>query len=895
MYLSLKWSLRFFFIQFMGIILLSLSGYAHSEKVSINASWQFLLNDTLSPAETLDAHGWKWVNIPHTWNKEDPFDDVAGYHRGIGWYRKTLVIDETDRNQVFIQFDAANQQTWVYVNGEPAGAHIGGYSGFVIDATPFVRWGKPNQILVKVSNKHHPDIPPLSADFTFFGGIYRDTWLIRKKDIHFDLLDGSTKGIYTSTPQINHSNATLHVKSNIRNVSGRAANMELSVKLLDSSMQTVATVRKPVQLAAAENTTAQVQLQIDEPRLWSPDSPTLYTVHTQITDAQTGEVHDQYVHRWGFRWFEMNENMAFMINGQVTDLIGVNRHQDFPGFGNALPNAIHEKDIQLIKDMGVNFLRLAHYQQAPAVLEACDRLGLIIYEEIPLVNAITISDDYYRNTQNMMKEMIRQHHNHPSIAMWGIANEVLIQHWVVLGENGKYAHLSRQEYFDHVRTLIVALDSLTRAEDPHRFTVIANHGDLNLHEEAGLNSITDIVGWNLYYGWYLGDIEYGGEFLDKFYAMHPNRGQMISEYGAGSDLRIRAIEPVRFDFSVEWATLFLNAYLRHMLSKPHVMGGGVWAFADFSSEGRVDAVPNMNSKGLVNYDRTLKDPYLLYQAAFSQTPYLRFGGLDWPHRKGFANENGRLDHPIIIFTNLPQAEIIINGQSHGVFISTDNQITATLPLSQGINRIEAKSGSEVYDRTELTATIIPQKLSTMAPHQIHLNMNMGAHFYFNDNISGEIWLPEQEWRPGSLGYVGGSVLLTHNWMGSRVGVDSPIGCTVNEPLYQTTRDSIVAFRADLPPGWYDVTLHFAELYGGHEREILPYNLGADIIDEIVVDERSFEVTTNTGKTLIINDLVNLQATPYRFRIQVEENHGLELNFTPIAGSTFLSAISIKGV
>ena len=298
--------------------------------------------------------------------------------------------------------------------------------------------------------------------------------------------------------------------------------------------------------------------------------------------------------------------------------------------------------------MGANFIRIAHYPQDPAILEACDALGILAWEEIPLVNYITVSEDFNQNSKTMLREMIRQHYNHSSVIMWGFMNEILLRDNKGLKANPS---LNKDEYYKKVNELAVDLNNLCKIEDPNRFTTIAHHGNYDKYEEAGLNSITDIVGWNLYFGWYGADFSRLGKFLDDFHTKHPTKGIIIAEYGAGSDPRIHAITPKRFDFSEEWQVLYHQSYYEQFKVRNHVMGAAIWNFVDFGSEGRGDAVPRINSKGVLTTDRTPKDSYLFYQTSLSKEKLIAIGDVFWRNRTGFSSDN-TLKQPVHIYSCL---------------------------------------------------------------------------------------------------------------------------------------------------------------------------------------------------------------------------------------------------
>ena len=861
----------------------------HAQESTINAGWKFLIKETANIEDLPEVDEWSTVNIPHTWNNIDAFDDDDGYLRTIGWYQKTIFLPDTDQNMVFLKFEGAYQWSKVYVNGEFAGEHKGGYTAFTLNISKFIKLDAQNTILVQVDSRHNSGIPPLSGDFTFYGGIYRDVQLIRTGAYHFDRLDGSTKGVYINGSKVSERSATLAVNTKVRNHKTKTGKLTVRTLLFAPGGQQIAKTEAPLRLSAGASGVASSALSVSQPKLWSPDHPNLYRVEVRLLDEK-GEAVDEYITRYGFRWFEMDENRAFLLNGKPIDLIGVNRHQDYPGIANAMPDALHHKDMETLKAMGGNFIRIAHYPQDPALLEACDELGIIVWEEIPIVNAITVSESFKQNSTQMLREMIRQHYNHTSVVMWGFMNEVLLKYKQGLRINNDMAE---DDYLKAVNELASHLNATAKAEDPNRWTTIAHHGKYSLYEKAGLNEITDVVGWNIYYGWYSSNMEKAGAFFDQFHKDHPTKGIIVAEYGGGSDPRIHGAPPVRFDFSVEWQTLIHSSYLLQIRDRPHVMGGTVWNFADFGSEGRKDPVPHINSKGLLHHDRSPKDSYLFYQAALAQQPYLQIGSQDWLYRAGFADDSGTFTQPVWIFSNQPDLEVIVNGRSQGKYEVLNYHVVVDIPFKAGQNKIVVQSGKGLIHESIFTAETVPPNLGQLDAKNIDLRMNLGTHFYFTDALTKKTWLPERAYQQGSFGYVDGTQLMS--WNGFRVGTDKEIFSSDNEPIYQTHRDTLTTFKADVPDGWYEVTLHFAEVYSKATREKLAYNLGAEGDEKAIDVDRLFHINANGNRVQSGVQLEDFQATPIRFRVKSTNNEGLTITLEPEKGSTFLSGIAIRGL
>jgi beta-galactosidase len=881
---------RFLMICLLGALALPLAP-SLAQPVSLNSAWEFVPENNLTLATVSTVQNWETVNLPHTWNRLDPYDEADGYRQGVGWYRKSLFLSRNGRDRIWLKFEGANEHAAVFLNGQEVTEHMGGYTAFMADLTPYVQWDQENTLLVRVSNRMNALIPPLSMDFTFYGGIYRDVWLIRKADQHFDHGGVAGPGVYLSTPEISAESAQLSVAVHLKNEDSRKKAGVLRLELRNPDGEVVATKEQALSLPARNGGKETLSLLVDRPHLWHPDDPALYRVTVRLLEAGTGVEWDLFSARYGFRWVAMDANRALLLNGQPLKLMGSCRHQDYPGFGSAMPDQLHRQDVVRLKAMGGNFIRIAHYPQDPAVLEACDELGLLAWEELPIVNSITVSDSFQLVSTQMLEEMIAQHRNHASVIMWGLMNEILLRVNVGLRQNPQ---LDREAYLRAVRDLTQHLHDHAKSLDPLRWTTIAHHGNYALYEEAGMNAITDVVGWNLYGGWYRPDMQDSEQTLDQFHRDHPSKGIIISEFGGGSDPRIHAIDPRRFDFSIEWQTGIHADYLPLIRRRPEVMGCALWLLTDFNSEGRKDAVPHINSKGILNLDRSPKDSYLYYQAALAQSPYLEIGSLGWRKRAGFAGPDGSLSQPIFLFTNQPEVRLALNGKDLGTFAVENYHLRLMLPLVQGRNELKVEASGLSPKYAVLEADVYPADLRTLNPDRIDLRMNLGAHFFFTHPLNETVWLPEQPYTPGGIGYVGGKPLLS--WNGDRVGSDREIFGSDHEPVYQTHRDSLIAFRADLPEGWYEITAHFAEVIGKKAREKLAYNLGADAAEaEIAAESRHFHLKIN-GRT-VMRDIVltDYQATSFRLQVQVQEQEGLTIEVVPVRGGAMLSGVEIHSL
>ncbi|RYG52677.1 MAG: DUF4982 domain-containing protein [Chitinophagaceae bacterium] len=886
-----RWGSIFFFL------LVAATGYAQVPGrtiVSINESWQFHKGKTAQ--DTLE-HKWEIVQIPHTWNVQDVMDDEAGYYRGIGWYRKKLSINNSFQiKDVSLYFEGAGQEAEVFVNGKKAGHHLGGYTGFYIPLSPFLIFdGKENinEILVKVDNSYNADLAPLSADFTFYGGLYRDVFLIAANPVHFRFDEKGSQSVFITTPTVNANDAELNVRGEISNTGKSIANVEIISILKDRQGKVISLQKNRQSLSPGISSALQQKLPpIRQPHLWSPEDPYLYTLTVTINDATSGKQLDEYSHSVGFRWFSFDADKGFFLNGKPYKLVGASRHQDYAGLGNAVPDELARKDIALLKEMGGNFLRVAHYPQDPSVLEACDRLGILASVEIPIVNEITESDAFFRNCLNMQMEMIRQNFNHPSVIIWCHMNEVLLRpHYT----NDK----PRQElYFAAITRLAKTMDSIARKVDPYRNTMIANHGDFQKYRQIGLTTIPDIVGWNLYSGWYGGKMEDFPVFLDRHHRELPGKPVVVSEYGSDADPRIRSFQPVRFDKSVEYTTRFHQYYIQEMLKRPFVAGAMIWNLADFNSETRAESMPHINNKGLLSWNRVAKDPYYLYKAILSPEPFIAITSAYWKYRTGIADSSALVCYqPLQVASNLDSVELIVNGKSAGFKKTTGRLTEWNIPFRNGENHIQVKGqrdGRFYTDDLRIHFDLVPYSLKDPRLPFRQLNVLLGANRYFIDEKRKQVWQPDQPYRKNGWGSVGGKAFKIPGDGRLPYGTDRNIEETDDDPIYQTQQRGIEQYKLDVPAGKYELTLHFAELQGGAVKGLV-YNLD---------NTARTEDTAKRVFSVFVNDLIVLEnfdiarqygvatAVSKKVKLRVKDDQGITLVFKAITGEAVLNALQV---
>jgi beta-galactosidase len=834
-----------------------------AQKYSINEGWSFQMED-MPP---------QMVSLPHTWNAQDAQDDTPGFRRTTGTYTRQLHVPASYAGKtVYLHFEGANQITSVYLDEKQVGTHRGGYTRFTFDLSPYLRPGESQALRLEVDNRHHVDIPPLSADFTFFGGIYRDVYLDVREPLHISPMDFASTGTYLRTPVVNKENATLEVENLLNNRTSEDKNLRLEWTLLAPSGEKVTTVSQKLNIGAqALNQKVVAHFSVEKPILWTPDSPALYTVLTKVFEGDA--LRDESRHTTGFRWFKFDPKKGFFLNGNPLKLIGTSRHQDFKDKGYALEDTYHVRDVALLKSMGGNFLRVAHYPQDPLVLEMCDKLGILASVEIPIVNAITESEAFLRQSLLMTEEMVKQQFNHPSLVLWSYMNEVMLR------PPYKNTESAYGPYCKEVNRHARAIQDRITALDPSRPTMIAFHGNLKAYEDADLLEVPQIIGWNLYQGWYSDKPEQFGAFLNRFHQKYPHKATLVSEYGADVDINIYSQQPERFDYSVEYGDYYHEVYLKTILSTPFISGAAVWNLNDFYSEVRKNTVPHVNTKGITGLNRTPKNTFYLYQAHLLKTPFLKIGSRDW-NKRPVGNQD------LKIYTNAKEIILFHNGKKLGK-VKTEAGIARTqVPLHKGKNVFRAEiKGAE--DLLEIEGQMPFENFQ-------ELNVALGSKRYFVERNTSTLWLPEQEYRPGSWGYIGGQALRPKTRYGELPTAEVLIKGTDVAPLYLTQRIDIEKFKADVPPGQYAVYLYWAELNGTEPAEAIAYNLGNDAVLE-VAGKRNFDLLAN-GKLVLEGYEVDKeagiqQAAIKKILVDVAEK-GLTLEFKPKEGRTILNAVKI---
>ncbi len=862
------------------LLSLSLASFGQRTIKSINDSWQF--------RKDIDGADWEIVDIPHTWNADDSIDDIPGYYRGLGIYKRTISITENlDGCRLYIHFEGANQEATVLVNGHQVGSHIGGYSAFCFDITDMVKPGD-NLFEIHINNRHNPDIPPLSADFTFFGGIYRDVYLISTPATHISTTHYATNGVYLNTPEVSEEKAELNIRTMLTNTAAKPANLVVEHRIVAPDGKEITLKDKVKVPAGTANYETAIETTIDNPQLWDIDNPQLYRVYTTLKDRKGAEM-DLVSNSLGFRWYSFDPNEGFTLNGRYRKLVGTNRHQDYYKLGNALRDEMHVRDIRLLKDMGGNFLRIAHYPQDPIVNQMCDREGIVTSIEIPIINEITLSEEFEKVCLTMTEEMVWQNFNSPSVIMWAYMNEVMLR--PPYNRKDKEA---KQTYIDFLYRIASKIENTLRTLDTERYTMIPSNSTVKVYKETGITDLPMVLGWNLYKGWYSRDLEEFDKSLAEIRETFPNQAHLVTEYGADTDPRLHTFLPERFDFTNEYGMKYHQYYLPIILNTKWIAGSNIWNLNDFYSESRHDAVPHTNNKGITGLDRERKDLYWLYQACLSPKPVLKIGYRTWKNRGGVESGDGQCVQPIEVYTNAPEVELFINGRSLGVKPVENCTARFDVPYSDGENELSAsavKDGVKIIDFYRMNFSLIPSDLNRLTT----LNVLLGSNRYFEDRTAEMVWIPEQEYKEGSWGYVGGEPVKSKTRHGALPCLDIDLFGTDQDPIWQTQRKSLQSFKADVPDGQYYIYLYFAELISGKERAKLAYNLGQDTISEKASD-RVFDVAVN-GDTVLKDFDIAREYGPERAVIKkvsvtVSGGKGLSIDFIPIKGEPVLNAIRI---
>ena len=646
--------------------------------IGLDAGWRFLAaEETHAPDPGFDDSSWQSVELPHTWNALDGQDGGNNYRRGPGWYRRHLVLDSSLKGRrLYLQFDGASLMADVYVNGVHLGNHKGGFARFLFDATDALRPGADNVIAVRVDNGRL-GIPPTSADFTFFGGLYRGVWLLATDPVQISAMDSGSPGVYLEQTSVTADSARIMVRAEIENHKPIPCDVDVQVTVFEAPIPGAARVRIPIppfRTHLEPGATAEVAkaATIARPHLWNARSdPYLYSVRVELRPADpsgaAGEVSDAVEQPLGLRSYTVDPDRGFLLNGKYLNLYGFNVHQDWPDRGWAISDEEEAVDIDLMKDIGATAVRASHYQHADSFYSACDRAGIVVWAEIPFVNEALATPEFLENAKQQMRELIRQNFNHPSICFWGVGNE------------------TRGSAADAV---IASLAAEVRAEDPARLSTYASNQDA----AEPKNWHTDLLAFNRYDGWYNGKASDFGPLLDRRHADYPNGRLGMSEYGAGASIYQHADNPTAPApggpfHPEEYQALYHEVYWSALKAKPYIWAKFIWCLHDFASDARNEGDhPGRNDKGLVTYDRKIKkDAYFFYKANWSGEPVLHLTSSRFSARTDPVTD-------VKVYSNAAEVTLEVGGVPLGTRSDPDATrvfVWRGVSLAPGENRIAA--------------------------------------------------------------------------------------------------------------------------------------------------------------------------------------------------------------
>ena len=618
--------------------------------INLNAGWQFAKNTPNFPAERPES--FEAVDLPHSWNATDGQDGGNDYFRGTCVYTRTIGAGKlVEGTRHYLEIQGANSSACVYANGEKLAEHHGGYSTWRVDLTGKVSDG--TEIAITVDNAPNEVVYPQTADFTFYGGLYRNVNLISVPETHFDLEYYGAPGIKI-TPEVD----------------GKDAKVEIEVYSTDlSEGQTyVYTLydREENELDKIVSTEKKVVFEIKDVHLWhGKRDPYLYCCEAEIVCGE--EVLDNVCSRFGCRTFRIDPDNGFILNGEEYPLRGVSRHQDRLGIGNALLPEHHEEDMALILEMGATTIRLAHYQHDQYFYDLCDEKGLVIWAEIPYISRHM--PDARENTITQMKELVAQNYNHPSIVVWGLSNEITISGSSPdLLENHNILNDLCHE-MDKTRLTTIAAVSMCKMDDPYL-------------------QIPDVVSYNHYFGWYGGDTDMNGPWFDRFHAMHPTIPIGCSEYGCEA-LNWHTSDPRQGDYTEEYQSYYHEELIKQLFSRKYMWATHVWNMFDFGADARAEGGENgQNHKGLVTMDRKYKkDSFYAYKAWLvspEEDPFVHVCSKRYVDRVEDVTK-------VTVYSNLPEVELFVNGESVGKK-TADNHFFYFDVKNVGESVIVAKAG-----------------------------------------------------------------------------------------------------------------------------------------------------------------------------------------------------------
>jgi beta-galactosidase len=648
----------------------------------LDGDWRFKMGEVQGAAQVdCDSGTWETVGLPHCWGWEQA-QQGEKYLRGPGWYRRVLNVGvPKPGRRYFVRFEAAGSVANVYLNGKQLGEHRGAFGAFCFELTKGLSSSGTNVLVVRVSNAAEPDVAPLSGDFCVFGGLYRSVHLMETAETCFARTDHASPGVAWLQTSVSRKQALLDVTAQLSNGTREKRKLTLVASVLDANGDKVAGTEESVVLPPSVTVPVSLRVTVPKPHLWNGrKDPYLYRAVVELRSGN--EVQDTVEQPLGLRFFRVDPDRGFFLNGEAYHLHGVDRHQDRPDKGWAISDADQDEDMALLKELGCTVIRCSHYQHSEYFYSLCDSAGILVWAEIPQVDRVGDSQAFAETSRSQLLDLIRQNINHPAIFCWSLFNEL------------------RPKNPDPHR-LLQDLKVLANGEDPTRPTIAATCTS----ELPQMNEIPDLLGWNIYPGWYdeWGPLSDYGRQLDSYRDTSRRGGFCVSEYGAGANVTQHEEHPKQPKAGgqwhpEEWQAILHEEAWRQLKSRPFVWGTFIWNLADFTSYWRHEGgVKGRNDKGLVTYDRKIKkDAFFFYKANWSEEPTVYITDRRFTERKEAVTD-------VKAYSNGRVVELFLNGKSQGTRGNDGNGVFLwkELQLRSGENVIEARTrvkGRSLADR-----------------------------------------------------------------------------------------------------------------------------------------------------------------------------------------------------
>lgn len=847
--------------------------------LDLSQGWRFHFGDAddAPAAPGFDDAAWQPVAVPHSWNKVGAYALAraadADMRQGKGWYRRSFAVPAAlNGRRLFLEFDGVSKIADIWVNGRHVGSHAGAFGRFRFDVTAFVKPGA-NGLAVRADNSASAPgsstehVIPLGGDFFVQGGIYRGVRLLAVDAAHIDLGDHGGPGVYLRTPRISADSAEVAAKTLLRNLGARRRTLTLVTTIEDAGGKAVVIDRAPVALVPGQASAVERSLTVPKPHLWQGRAdPYLYRVVSELREGT--RVIDRQVQPLGIRSFAFDPNRGLVLNGKVTPLHGVSRHQDVQGKGWALTPEDHASDMAFALEIGANTIRHAHYQHAQEWSDAADKAGMVVWAELPFVHEANVEPSEapaaatISNAEEQLRELIRQNYNHPSILLWSVGNEADIGAAIDAARKGSGGPAQSG-------AMLKQLDMLARAEDPSRPTVYADCCEdtpsmLSMKGAPSLNGITQVMGVNRYFGWYYGALDGVGPALDALHAKHPELPIALSEYGAGGAMTQHSDNPLGGPVAAygrpqpeEFQSLVIEENWKQIRARPYLAASWLWNLFDFVTTMRNEGdATDTNTKGLVSYDRkTRKDAFYFLKASWTDTPTLHLNSRRYVDRAYAVAE-------VRAYSNADRVSLSVNGKPVGE-VACPDRICAWpgVVLTPGPNHVVATAtigGKQISDALDWNAPD-PRKGVFIDVGAIAGSV-MGGDRYGSDNF----------FRGGTA-----KVLSSRNPMAPPPKVEG----TDMPALFGSYREGAFSYDVPLPDGNWTVTIASfePEAAKGAVRSFQVLANGQSVIERFAPMEAA-----GGAKKAVLRS----------FGARSSGGH-LVLEFKPVGGDAVVAGISIR--